>query len=382
MQKIVILGSAYPLRGGGLATFNERLARAFMEAGHEVIIYTFSLQYPKILFPGKSQMSDEGCPDDLDIRVKVNSINPFNWQKTGKELKQMKPDILIIRYWLPFMAPSLGRIAAITKKNKHTRIIAIADNIIPHEKRLGDKHLTRYFVKKPHAFVCMTKKVLDDLISFSVKAEQIRLVQHPLYDNFGDKMAMSEARKQLKLPEDGKIVLFFGFIRDYKGLDLLIQAMDDDRLRKMDVRLLVSGEFYVKPEKYYDLAEKLRVSDRIIWHTEFIPNDKVRYYFCAADVVAQPYKSATQSGVTQIAYHFDKPMLVTNVGGLPEMVEDEKVGYVVNPDAIEIADSLADFFEKNRAEAMTLGVRTEKKRFSWERFIQAILNESHEEIIR
>lgn len=373
MASIVILGSAYPLRGGGLATFNERLARAFMAAGHNVCIYTFSLQYPRILFPGKSQYSDEEPPLDLDIRVRVNSINPLNWIKIGNELRKMKPDVLIIRYWLPFMAPSLGLIAAITKKNKHTHIVAIADNIVPHEKRPGDKLLTRYFINKPHAFVCMSDTVRKDLLQFGFPDHKISVTLHPLYDNFGAAVEQDSARDELGLEGEQHIVLFFGFIRDYKGLDLLFKAFANKKLKDLPIRLLVAGEFYTNAVFYHSLADELNITDRIIWHTNFIPNEKVKAYFCASDLVAQPYKHATQSGVTQVAYHFEKPMVVTNVGGLPEMVEHGKAGYVVKPDSEAIAEAIADFFINGRAKPMTSALKEAKKRFSWEKLVESIL---------
>lgn len=373
MARIVILGSAYPLRGGGLATFNERLARAFMAAGHEVCIYTFSLQYPGLLFPGKSQYSDDEQPLDLDIRVKVNSINPFNWRKTANELRKMKPDLLIIRYWIPFMAPSLGYIAAVTKKNKHTRIVTIADNIVPHEKRLGDKLLTRYFIGKPDIFICMSDTVKNDLTRFGVPCEKIRLALHPLYDNFGPPVNMDEARNEIGIPEIDKLVLFFGFIREYKGLDLLLKAFANEKLRRLPVYLLVAGEFYGQAANYYALADQLGISDRVLWHAHFIPNAMVRNYFCACDLVVQPYKHATQSGVTQIAYHFDKPMVVTNVGGLPEMVQHGKAGYVVQPEPKAIAGAIADYFNGNKSKSFEKALKEEKKRFSWENLVDIIL---------
>lgn len=373
MARIIILGSAYPLRGGGLATFNERLARAFAEQGHQVSIYTFSLQYPGILFPGKTQYSDEAAPGDLDIHVKVNSINPLNWLKVGRELRSLKPDVLVIRYWLPFMAPSLGSIASIVRKNGHTRVVAIADNIIPHEKRPGDKWLTRYFTKRVDGFVTMSRAVMHDLKSFAVQDQQIRFCQHPLYDNFGKPVPGHEARNLLGLKPDDKLVLFFGFIREYKGLDLLIKAMASDELREMGVKLLVAGEFYSSSEKYTSLVKELNISENVIWRTEFIPNEQVGLYFCSADIVAQPYKSATQSGVTQIAYHFEVPMLVTRVGGLPEMVPHAKVGYVTEPDPGDISKYIATFFRENAAEKMISQIRQEKKRFSWELMVNSIM---------
>lgn len=376
MSKVVILGSAYPLRGGGLATFNERLAREFMDQGHEVIIYTFSLQYPGILFPGKTQYSEEDPPGDLDIRVKVNSINPLNWIRVGRELKKLRPDLLVIRYWLPFMAPCLGSIAGIARKNKHTRVVAITDNILPHEKRPGDTLLTRYFLKKIHGFVSMTEAVAGDLMKFGIDQSRVAICPHPLYDNFGKGLSREAARKELGIDDVQTLVLFFGFIRDYKGLDLLLEAFARKEVRELPVKLLVAGEFYTRPEPYHELAGSLKIDDRVIWHTHFIPNNQVKNYFCAADLVAQPYKSATQSGVTQIAYHFEKPMLVTNVGGLPEMVSDGKAGYVVEPEPGAIARSIAQFVNKNEGKALSQTLKEEKQRFSWERLVKALFEVS------
>ncbi len=371
---VVILGSAYPLRGGGLATFNERLARAFIVLGHRVSIYTFSLQYPGLLFPGKTQYSDGPPPEGLDIKVKVNSINPLNWLRVGRELRDTKPDLLVIRYWLPFMAPSLGRIASIVKKNRHTRVVAITDNIVPHEKRPGDKCLTRYFLNKVHGFVCMSDSVVQDLLAFKVDKRRIRLCPHPLYDNFGEAVDREEARRFLNISGAGKLVLFFGFIRDYKGLDLLLKAFAFDGIKKLPVRLVVAGEFYTKPAPYHRLAQSLGIDERIIWRTDFIPDDQVRYYFSASDLVVQPYKRATQSGVTQVAYHFEKPMLVTNVGGLPEMVSHGKAGYVVPPRPEAIAAAMADFFVNEREKTMAGTLKKEKKRFSWDRLVNSLLD--------
>ncbi len=374
MSRIIILGSAYPLRGGGLATFNERLARAFMEEGHEVTIYTFSLQYPAVLFPGKTQYSDEEPPDDLDIRVKVNSINPLNWFRVGRELRRLKPDLLIVRYWLPFMAPCLGKISSIVRKNKHTRAVAIADNIVPHEKRPGDRILTKYFLKRMDGFVTMSGQIRHDLLAFGVNPDKITYCPHPLYDNFGEKVDQGCARRRLGLGDEQFLVLFFGFIRDYKGLDLLIQSLAYDKIRSLPLRLVVAGEFYTDKTPYFSLAESLGVSDSIIWRTDFIPNDEVKYYFCAADLVVQPYKSATQSGVTQVAYHFEKPMVVTRVGGLPEMVTNGKAGYVTEVDSEDIAAAVSDFFMKGKQAYFAEAIREEKKRFSWKRLVGSMMH--------
>lgn len=377
MAKVVILGSAHPLRGGGLATFNERLARAFQEEGNEVVIYTFSLQYPGFLFPGKTQYSEEPAPEGLDIRVKVNSINPLNWWKVGRELRKLKPDLLVVRYWIPFMAPCLGTIASLVKKNNHTRVVAIADNIIPHEKRPGDRLLTRYFIKRVQGFVTLSESVREDLILFGLPETSSTYCAHPLYDNFGDSLPMAQARQQLGIDHQGPLVLFFGFIRDYKGLDLLLKAFAMPEIKAQPLKLLVAGEFYTDPEPFHELAEELKIEEQVIWHTHFIPNEKVREYFCAANLVAQPYKSATQSGVTQVAYHFEVPMLVTRVGGLPEMVPHGRVGYVVEPEPKEIAKAIDDFIKEGREEAFRKNVKEEKKRFTWQKLVNALIDQGN-----
>ncbi len=370
-KHIVILGSAWPLRGGGLATFNERLAREFMKGGHLVSIYTFSLQYPSILFPGKSQYSTEKAPVDLDIKVVVNSINPLNWIFTGNELRKLNPDIIVVRFWLPFMGPALGTILRKVRKNKHTRIICIADNIIPHEKRAGDKLLTKYFLKAADAFITLSEKVLTDLSAFEPSKKAI-FIPHPLYDNFGDALSKPEARKWLGLPETGKLILFFGFIRSYKGLDILLKAMADERIRQMGIRLLIAGEFYQESKPYTDLIRNLNIEENVILRTNFIKDDEVRYYCSAADLIIQPYRHATQSGVTPLAYHFDKPMIVTNVGGLPAMVPDGRAGLVAEPDPVSIADHIVEFYELGEDHFLP-HLREEKKKYAWNRLVKAIL---------
>ena len=370
-MKIVIIGTAHPLRGG-LAAYNERLAYAFQEAGEEVEIYSFSLQYPGFLFPGKTQYTDEPAPKDLKIRTRINSVNPFNWLSVGNEISKLKPDIVIVKFWLPFMGPCFGTILRRIKKNKHSRIVSIIDNIIPHEKRFGDRPFAKYFVKPVDAFVVMSRSVEEDMKKF-VRADQpVRFIPHPIYDNYGLPIAKDESRKKLGLDSDGKYLLFFGFIRDYKGLDLLLDAMADKRIRKMGIKAIVAGEYYSDSKPYEEQIERLGIKDLLILHTDFIPDSEVGPYFGAADMVVQPYKTATQSGISQMAYHFEKPMLVTNVGGLPEIVPHGKAGYVTEPNAKEIADAIVDFYENNRKESFEQFVKEEKKKFSWETMVNGI----------
>ena len=365
-----MVGPSYPLRGG-LATFNERLARQFIKEGHKVKIITFSLQYPGFLFPGKTQYSPDPAPEDLDIEVKVNSINPFNWLKVGLQLKKAKPDLIITRFWLPFMGPSLGTIARLAK-NKHTKILAIIDNMIPHEKRPGDRMLSKYFVKSIEGFVVMSRSVKEDMKQFISSKQQVLYRPHPIYDNFGPIANREESLKRLALAPSNKYLLFFGFIRDYKGLDLLLKAMADERIKKMNLKAIVAGEFYANEQKYQDLIDELDIRSQLILRTEYIPSEDVRFFFGAADVVVQPYKSATQSGISQMAYHFEIPMIVTKVGGLPEIVPDNKVGFVTDVDAQAVADAIVNYYSQNKESDFRKGVKETKGLYSWENFTEAI----------
>jgi len=370
-MKVVILGSAHPLRGG-LASYNEQLAREFIKQGHSVQIYTFSLQYPEFLFPGTSQYSDAPAPDDLYIHVKVNSVNPFNWYSVGKEIAKLNADLLIVKFWLPFMAPCLGKICRIVKKNGKTKVISILDNIVPHEKRFGDSFLASYFVNSVDGFIAMSDSVMEDLNKFDTKKPRL-FSPHPLFDNFGEAITKTDAYEKLGLAINEEYILFFGFIRDYKGLDLLLHAMADERVRALNMKLIVAGEFYTDSKPYAELIQELGIRDKLILKTDFIPDNEVRNYFCAADIVVQPYKHATQSGVTQICYHFDRPMLVTNVGGLPEIVPHGKVGYVVEPNPQAIADAIVDFYANHREFVMRDNIKIEKKKYAWSEMLKKIL---------
>lgn len=370
-KRIIILGTAHPFRGG-LASYNERLALQFQNEGHQVEIYTFTLQYPGFLFPGKTQYSDEPAPTDITIKRKVNSINPFNWLKVGNQIRKAKPDILIFKFWLPFMGPCFGTIARRVKKNKFTKIITILDNVIPHESRIGDKQFTRYFLKPIDAFISMSKSVEDDLGKFdSTKPRDFN--PHPLFDNFGPLIPREKAIDMLNLDPSIRYILFFGIIRDYKGLDLLLEAFSKMKYKELGLKLLVAGEYYSNEDTYRQLIQDLKLENDVIVVNQFITDSEVGRYFGAGDIVAQPYKNATQSGVTQIAYHFEKPLLVTNVGGLPEMVPDNKVGYVVEKNPAEIAKALTNFYTENRAEEFLQNLKEEKKKYEWDKMTAKVL---------
>lgn len=370
-MKIVILGVAHPFRGG-LAAFNERLAVQLQSEGHQVDIFTFSLQYPNILFPGKTQYANWEAPKDVSIKICVNSINPLNWIKVGRRIKKSKPDLLIIKYWMPFMSPCFGTIARIAKANGHTKVLSIVDNMIPHEKHFYDSVLSKYFVKSVDAFLAMSQSVLEDINTFDKSKPKI-LSPHPMFDNFGTAVSREEALSNLALPSDVHYLLFFGFIRNYKGLDWLLEAFADARLREFPVKLMIAGEFYEDDKKYIDIIKRNRLEDRVILKSDFIPDAEVVNYFCAADLVVQPYKDATQSGVTQIGYHFSKPMLVTNVGGLAEIIPEGKAGYVVEPKVEAIADALVDFLKYDKRHFFDSGIADERKKYRWNEMTAAIV---------
>lgn len=370
MSKVLILSPAHPLRGG-IASFSERLARELQQEGDQVMIYSFSLQYPSFLFPGTTQYSDDPPPEGISIETSVNSVNPFNWWQVGNRIRKWAPDLIIVRYWLPFMGPSLGTILRLAKRHSDSRVVAITDNVIPHEKRPGDRLFTQYFLRAVDACVVMSKSVAEDIRQFT-QTKPVAYSPHPIYDNYGKPVSRTEGLEFLNLSPNEKYILFFGFIRRYKGLDLLLEAMAMPAVKDLGIQLIIAGEYYDQAEFYEELIAKHQLEDQLIPRTQFISNAEVKYYFAAASLVVQPYRSATQSGISQIAYHFEKPMIVTKVGGLPEIVAHGKEGYVVEVDPTAIAEALVDFFEGQREEDFQQHLKAAKARFSWDHMTQTI----------
>lgn len=366
IRRMTIVGPAYPYRGG-LASIMEILGRTFARRGTKVDIRTFTVQYPRILFPGKSQLRDSPPPADLHITRQVNTVNPFNWIREGLRIRRERPDAVLLKYWTPFMAPCFGVIARLARSNGSTRVIVQIDNVIPHEHHPGDRLLTRFFIGSVDGFVYMSDQVRAELEQFTTTKPAL-FSPHPLFVNFGQAVPRDEACARLGLDESLRYALFFGIVRDYKGLDLLLDAWAEltQQGAGADRRLVVAGEFYYNKEKYLQQIARLGLQDRVILHDYFIPDEQVRYFFSAADVLIQPYRSATQSGVTQIAYNFEVPMIVTDVGGLPEIVPDDVVGYVTPTDAHALARAIQRFYEGDNAARLRRNMAREKLRFSWE----------------
>lgn len=370
-MKITILGPAHPYRGG-LASIMEIMARTFARRGSEVDIRTFTLQYPSLLFPGKSQTVTTPPPADLRITRCVNTVNPLNWWRVGRAIRRERPDFVLLKYWTPFMASCFGTIARLARRNGHTKVLCQIDNVEPHEHHFVDRPFNRYFLRSVDGFVYMSEQVHGELAAYTQAPALFS--PHPLFENFGERVGRSEACVRLGLDPACRYVLFFGLIRDYKGLDLLLDAWA--RLRREGYtqgrRLIVAGEFYTARDPYLRQIAGAGMQEEVILHDRFIPDAEVRYYFSAADFVVQPYKTATQSGVTQIAYQFCLPMVVTRVGGLPEIVPDGRVGYVCEPSAEGVARAICRIYEGDTLERFRMNCVEERRRFSWEEMCNRI----------
>ncbi len=301
----------------------------------------------------------------------IHSSNPFNWPKVGKYLKKKHYDLVICKFWMPFFGPCFGTIFRQLKKNRHSKTLCIVDNIIPHEKRIIDKPFAQYFVNTVDFFIVMSEAVQKDMNKF-VSNQPVSLLRHPIYDNYGELSSRELSITKLQLDKSFRYILFFGFIRAYKGLDLLLAAMNNDYFHNNNIKLIVAGEYYGDSELYENMIANLPNPDTVIAHTHFIADDEVRYYFGAADLVVQPYKSATQSGISQLAIYFEKPMVVTDVGGLKEIIGHEKGGYVVSPDATEITEAIIRYFDSTDQSEMISYIRQLKQKFSWSTFYNEI----------
>ncbi len=368
-MKIVIISTAYPLRGG-IAHYVSLLYH-HLSTHHDVSIITFKRQYPKFLFPGKSQEeAGEGDSEIPSVRV-IDTLNPLTWYKAGNIAARLKPDLIIFKYWMPFFAPAFGVTARVAKRKSGCRVLFICDNVIPHERTPIDKALTSFLFKTGDFFIVQSKSVEKDLLSV-VENPKYKFVFHPVYEIFGKSIERLEARKRIGIGENEKVVLFFGYIRKYKGLHVLLDAMAEV-VKRINVKLLIVGEFYDDERSYHQQIAKLNLTDNVMVVSDYVPNDEVAKYFSASDVVVLPYIDATQSGITQIAYNFNKPVITTNVGGLAEVVVDGKTGIVIPPNSSgDLANAIVRYFSENLAEKFADGVADQKKYYSWDNLVKAI----------
>lgn len=367
-MKIVIVSPAYPLRGG-IANFASQLYQELSKE-NEVSIYTFKRQYPKIFFPGKTQFETGEDADRIPAKIEIDSINPLNWKDTANNIISEKPDLVIFKYWLPFFAPCYSSIAKQIRKKSDAKFLAVCHNIIPHEKRIGDNYLSKMFLTKMDYFVLLSKEVENDLLKFIAKPKS-KVLPHPVYSRFGKSVEKHIAKEHLNLSEN-KYILFFGFIRDYKGLDTLLLAMSV--LNDKNINLLVVGEFYIDKAKYLNLIKEHKLENNVILKTDFIPANEVKFYFSACDVVILPYRSATQSGIVQIAVNFNKPVIATDVGGLAEVIVDSESGYIIekeNPKALAIA--INKFYKEEKEIPFANNIKKISEKYSWKNFVDGIM---------
>lgn len=369
-RRIALVGTMHPYRGG-IAHFTETMYRGLLDRGHEVLPVTFSRQYPDFLFPGKTQFEENPPAHPVPAERWIDTIGPWSWMSAAKKIAAWKPDAIAYMYWMPFFAPAYGTIHR-QLRGKGIRGLGIVHNAIPHEQRFMDKPLSQYFLRQCDGFVVMSEAVSRDLQQIGVTAE-CRQVEHPIYDIFGEGIPKDLAREQLGIERDRPVMLFFGYVRRYKGLQVLLDAMPKVLERLPNAQLLVCGEFYDDEQPYRDQVARLGIEHAVRFEAGYIPSEDVGKYFCASDVVVQPYVSATQSGVAQIAYQFRRPSIITDVGGLAEVVPHERAGFVVPPEDPEtLASEAARFFEEGWAPRLESGIEIERQKYSWDRLYEAL----------
>lgn len=368
-MKIAILSCFHPYRGG-ISQFNTSLYQELSRT-HTVAAFNFKRQYPNFLFPGKTQyVTAEDEAVAIANTPLLDTANPFSYIQTARHIREWQPDLLLMRYWMSYFAPSQGWVARHMAPN--CKVISIVDNVIPHEPHFFDKPLTRWYLQSNDAFVTLCDAVNQDLKALNPTARTI-VSPHPLYAHFGKRMERQQACKQLNIDPDKRILLFFGLIRDYKGLDILLEALN---LLDKRYQLIVAGEPYGSFEKYDRIIRKYSLQDRIHTCLEYIPDGRVSPYFSAADVCVLPYRSATQSGISSVSYHFELPLITTDVGGLRETVADRNTGLVVPPAQPQaIAQAIEKYFEEaDLRQSLLEGIRQEKERLSWSRFCENLIN--------
>ncbi len=369
-KKVLLLGPAHPFRGG-IADTQNYLAQNLNALGHEVTVFTFTTQYPKLLFPGKTQFSDEKAPDQLNIKMKIHSFNPFNWSKVAQSINQINPDYVIFRYWTPFLAPCWYGIAR--EIHKTIKKIGLVDNWIPHEPKFWDKTLTQLFSSQMDGFASLSTAVGDQILT---NKHQLPVWKgfHPIADHLPQTIPQEKAREALGWPKDKKIVLFFGLIRKYKGLDMLIEAFSKTPLNRLDVILAIVGEAYEPQLKYTELIRKLNLEERIICDFNYANSQKASQVFCAADVIALTYTSATQSGVTSLAYHFKIPLLVSDLAGLRNPILEDQTGMITEIKAEKIAVNLNKILSDDSLSEFQPSFQKVGDKYSWKSFGLSLMN--------
>jgi glycosyltransferase involved in cell wall biosynthesis len=381
-MRIAFLSPFYPYRGG-IAQFSDSLYLSLSKS-NDVKAFTFTRQYPGFLFPGKTQYVSKSDVDrGINAERVLDSVNPLTYRRTAEKIREFSPNVILISYWMPFFAFSLGRVARILKKIcPDAKIVSVMHNVLPHEKRAGDDLLTRFYIRQNTGFVVLNDKSKDDLLKLKPDTKYI-VLPHPLYNHYGNNIPKAEACSKLGVPPGKKVMLFFGLIRSYKGVDLLLETLaglDDSYY------LIIAGEVYGSFDKYNEIIKKHSLSNRVLLHTKFIPESEIALYFSAADVCVLPYRSGTQSGIEGVSYHFGLPVIVTDVGGLKETVEKHKTGLVVpRAETALLKEAVLKYFNSSLPptgspptgsqlrDLFEINIAEYKKQYSWDTFSESLL---------
>ena len=370
-NKIAVIGPVYPYKGG-ISHYTGLLYRALRKS-HDVEMISYKMQYPKLMLRREQKDYSNDSFQVEDAKFLIHTANPFNWVKTAGQIKKMSVQTVIIEWWHPYFAPCYYVLEKLLRHKDQRKLVFICHNVFPHERFPLDRMLTRMVLKQGDGFILHSRTEADDLISIKPDADY-RVQVHPTYNAFKfEDLSKEQARDLLGLGAEEKVLLFFGYVRPYKGLKYLIQALPQIQERLQNVKLMVVGDFGSDREQYQQLIEDLGIQDKILVKDGYTPDREVERYFAASDLVVLPYETATQSGIVQIAYGFTKPVIVTNVGGLPEVVTDDRTGLIVEPkDVNGLADAIIRYYEGNREQEFITHIREEEYRFSWDRMTETI----------
>ena len=355
---LVTVGPPYR---GGLSDLSA-LIYSQLVVEHTVQFVNYSRQYPKLLFPGKTEFKKDGKGVDFPSERIVDSLNPFSWFAAAERIKTFNPEIVILRYWNPYFALMINMISKRLSR-RGIKVAIFIDNLIPHERSFVDSWMAKRVLSKADHVFTMSKYVTEDVLSFSPEMSTTTMI-HPLYENYQQKYSKDEARKLLNLT-DQPVILFFGLIRPYKGLDILINALEPLKETLPDLHTFILGEAYENEQKYLDLIDSTGVGGNVTYRNEFVPDDELPLYFAACDVLVLPYRTATQSGIIGVAFQMDRPVIATQVGGLGEYIHEGETGYLVEPENPQaLAKAILKFFQSDDRTQMVANVQQSKAQFS------------------
>lgn len=372
-MNIVVIGPYFPYRGG-ISDTNQELCETLNKLGHNVNVISFKLLYPSLLFPGRTQFYKENSKQDIKSKRLINSINPFNWINNSRVINDLNPELVISTYWTPFLAPCLSFIN--NTINKNILKIGIVHNAYPHEKNIFQKKLFKIYLKSINKIITLSKNINNQINEISKSKKKIVLF-HPIPKKFGKPIKKQIAKKKIGLKKDYNYLLFFGLIRKYKGLDILIESMSEIIKKRNDVKLLIVGENYESIIKYKKLIKKNNLENCISFINHFISEQEIKYWFCSSELVIQPYKKASQSGITPLSFQFETPTVCTNISGLSEYIIDNKDGFLSNPNSNDLAKKILMALNSDLT-LIKKEIRNKKEKLTWNNFVSNLLKQKND----